>query len=116
MTSQLITYATRVVNFKKPAVTTYETIYSASNTTRAVFDHIAISCHINGSYSVAINDGTTDWVIADAVALTANSEPKALDFGQPVLLREWSIKVKSSVANAFTFMLTMQEINRMSVR
>lgn len=116
MTSQLITLATRVTTFLRPSVTTLQEIYSARNTTRSVFDHITMMCTINASYSVAINDGTTDWLIADTIPLTANSSPTILTLGEPVLQRTWSIKVRSSVANAILFELTMQEINRMSTK
>ena len=113
MSSVVFTNATRTTRFSKPADTNFATPYTVTTIPRAGLDGLNIASGAAAAYTVAINDGTTDYLLADAVALGANSRID-MDFGQPVLLDGWAIKVKSSVPNALTFTLTISEHYRMT--
>lgn len=100
--------ATRTTRFAKPADTNAATMYTVTSIPRAALDHLNIASTGAAAYTVWINDGTTDYLLADAISLGANSRVD-LDFGEPSLLEGWSVKVKTSSANNLTFTLVMAE-------
>jgi hypothetical protein len=113
MSAEIQSNATRTTRFLKPASTGAETIYTVASMPRAHIDGLNIASTGAASYTVWINDGTTDYLLADAISLGANARVD-LSFGQPVLLEGWSVKVKTSSANNLTFALTMAEHYRMT--
>jgi hypothetical protein len=113
MSATIFSNATRTTRFAKPADTNAATMYTVESLPRAHLDSLNIASTGAASYTVWINDGTTDYLLADAISLGANARVD-LDFGQPVLLEGWSVKVKTSSANNLTFALQIAEHYRMT--
>jgi len=100
--------ARRSTYFKKPGDTNANTIYTCGSNTVATIEALSQTSEGAASATVWINDGTTDWVVQWAESLVTDSHHTET-FGNPVLKPGWSVKVKSSVADKITFMLTVAE-------
>lgn len=108
MSAFILSDATRTTRFAKPADTNAATMYTVTSIPRAALDHMNIASTGAAAYTVWMNDGTTDHLLADAVSLGANSRVD-LDFGEIPMLEGWAVKVKTSSANNLTFVLVIAE-------
>lgn len=85
----------------KPANTNYATLYTAGNG-YAVVSSIIIAANDVATATVAWNDGTTDWVIVDAIPMAAG-HTTVIDLKGFLLPKTALLKAKSSVASKITF-------------
>ena len=108
MSVQFQAVANRQTFLSKPADTSATTVYTVSNVT-ATLEAVSVTCHTTGNFDVTINDGSTDFVIADGITMSAGDDPLLLTFGNPVLFDGYSIKVTSSTGDYFTFAVTIAE-------
>ena len=96
--------------FSKPANTTANTIYTCAVGAggSATLDSINIACTGACNITIWLNNGTTDYPLLDAFAVSANTSEQG-DFGQPTLRDGWSIKVMTSNADDATFTAVVAE-------
>jgi hypothetical protein len=93
----------------KPANTSTATLYTApAGGILVKFAGLNIACEANAAASVWISIGGTDYLLISAKAMTAG-QSDLWTFGYPVLRAGQSIKVKSSVADALTFVGTFEQ-------
>lgn len=98
------------VLFSAPTTTTAATIYSVPTGVKSArIVGLNISATTGGAAAtVWLNNGTTDYPLLDAKAITANTAEK-YDFGYPALKTGWSVKVKDGTGSKLTFTLTVAE-------
>jgi hypothetical protein len=93
----------------KPTDTNYATIYTVpTGARRAVLIGVNTATTGASAVTVAYNNGTTDVLLMDAVAMSANTV-RTDDFGNVTLQTGWVVKVKTSNADDATFVLTYAE-------
>lgn len=111
MTLVILPEGQAVTKFAKPADTNAATIYTVPGApARARLVGLNISGDVtSGAATVWINDGSTDWLVLDAKAISANTT-EVYDFGHPILSAGHSVKVKTSAASKITFALTVSEM------
>ena len=102
-----------------------QTVWSAPSGTSAVTAYtrpagvdrvtvlgVNIAASSAASATVWINDGTTDRLLLDTKAVSANTS-ELYEFGNPIVPPGGSIKVRTSSANNLTFTITLAEEYRL---
>lgn len=105
--------ANRQTFFSAPANTSAATIYTrptGADTVTLLDMNIAASGA--ASATVWLNDGTTDRLLLDTKAVSANTT-ELYNFGRPIVPTGGSIKVRTSSANNLTFTVTVAEEYRL---
>lgn len=111
MTVVLIGNYKTVTKFLVPADTNAAVIYTPPSdriTARLVGINIAGNA-TSGSASVWLREGSTDYPLLDAKAISTNTS-ELYEFGNPVIPYGNSIKVKTSAANNLAFTVTIAEM------
>lgn len=108
MAVQFNASASRQTFFSKPADTNAATIYTANEVRSSTLEAINIATTGASNVTVWLNNGTTDYLLLDALVMGAN-EQVVYTFGNPVMRDGWSVKVKTSNADDATFTLTVAE-------
>lgn len=100
----------RVTRFAKPTTTAASTIYTApAGVVSATLEGVVIASGATGdSATVIINDGSTDWHLLSAEAITANTT-ETYEFANPVLGPGHAVKVVAGAGNILTFTVTVAE-------
>jgi hypothetical protein len=96
--------------FSKPANTTANTVYTCALGVgdTATLEAINIACTGACNITIWLNNGSTDYLLLDAFAVSANTSELG-DFGNPVLRDGWSVKVMTSNADDATFTVVVAE-------
>jgi hypothetical protein len=94
--------------FSKPANTTSNTIYSATNVRTSTIEGMNIATTGACNVTVWLYNGTTDYLLLDAYVMAANTQ-LLHTFGNPVMRSGWAVKVMTSNADDATFTLTVAE-------
>ena len=95
--------------FSKPAVITAVTMYTVPASVKSArFVSMNIATTLASNVTVWLNDGSTDRLLLDALAMGANAQ-RADTFGHPELKAGWSVKVMTSNADDASFTLTVAE-------
>lgn len=109
MSAAFDSFGAPIVAPLKPANTTTATLYTAP--TGAVLVKLVglnIACEIDAAASVWITIGGTDHILLPAFSMFVG-DSDLWTFGCPVLRAGQAIKVKTSVANALTFVGTFEQ-------
>lgn len=104
------TAAKRVTKFSKPANTSAATIYTApTGIVSATLEAVNICSGGTGAAAtVVMNDGSTDYPLLSAKAISANTT-ETYEFGNPVMLAGYTVKVTDGTGNILTFTATIAE-------
>lgn len=109
MSIQLNQTASRQTFFSAPANTSAATVYTAPTAVaRTVLESVNIAASSAANATVWLNDGSTDYLLLDTKAVSANTS-EVYTFGNPVIVAGGSIKVRTSSANNLTFTVTIIE-------
>lgn len=104
----------RQTYFAKPADTNAATVYTVgTNVVSATLEAVNMAATGAAAATVWINDGSTDYLLTDALSVGANTTDTR-EFGNPVLRAGYSVKVKTSSANNLTFAVTIAEETRIT--
>lgn len=111
MSVQFVKQGSRLTKAAAPADTNAATLYTVgADMLGAVLSGMNISgTSTSGSATVWWNDGSTDYLLLDAKAISANTT-ELYTFGNPFIKPGGSIKVKTSNANHLTFVLTVEQM------
>lgn len=95
---------------QKLTTTNVTTLYTATADVGAIIKSVSV-CSINGAsdtFSLLLNDGTSDFYIFKNLAISANTTELIYDHN-PILRSGWTVKAQAGTANALDVVMVIAE-------